>query len=128
MACCWIFIAWGGACRCDRCRRAAWPLADFVTAIWRSQVRFIGAGAMGVAAIWSLLRTLGRSWAGWRDGEGAQHRLDRRSRRTAIFPSTSSCADHRRNRAGCCPHLAFSRRMPAWAQCPRHRRIAIPIC
>ena len=35
------------------------PLADFVTTIWRSQLRFIGAGAMGVAATWSLLRTIG---------------------------------------------------------------------
>jgi putative OPT family oligopeptide transporter len=35
------------------------PLADFVTAIWRTQVRFIGAGAMAVAAIWSLARTMG---------------------------------------------------------------------
>src|SRR5258706_13926138 len=35
------------------------PLADFVTTIWRTQVRFIGAGAMPVAAIWSLVRTMG---------------------------------------------------------------------
>ncbi len=34
------------------------PLADFVTDTWRTQVRFIGAGAMGVAALWSLVRTL----------------------------------------------------------------------
>ena len=27
------------------------PLADFVTIVWRTQLRFIGAGAMGVAAI-----------------------------------------------------------------------------
>ena len=35
------------------------PLADFVTTIWRTQVRFIGAGAMAVAALWSLVRTMG---------------------------------------------------------------------
>jgi putative OPT family oligopeptide transporter len=35
------------------------PLGDFVITIWRSQVRFIGAGAMAVAAIWSLVRTIG---------------------------------------------------------------------
>ncbi|MDB5740771.1 MAG: oligopeptide transporter, family, partial [Alphaproteobacteria bacterium] len=35
------------------------PLADFVTTVWRTQLRFIGAGAMGVAATWSLLRTIG---------------------------------------------------------------------
>ena len=34
-------------------------LADFVTTVWRTQVRFIGAGAMSVAAIWSLIRTVG---------------------------------------------------------------------
>jgi putative OPT family oligopeptide transporter len=33
------------------------PLADFVIGIWRNEVRFIGAGAMAVAAIWSLART-----------------------------------------------------------------------
>jgi putative OPT family oligopeptide transporter len=35
------------------------PLADFVTIVWRTQLRYIGAGAMGVAATWSLLRTIG---------------------------------------------------------------------
>lgn len=35
------------------------PLADFVTDIWRNQLRFIGAGAMAVAALWSLLRMIG---------------------------------------------------------------------
>ena len=34
-------------------------LAAFVTGVWRTQVRFIGAGAMAVAAIWSLGRTIG---------------------------------------------------------------------
>jgi len=35
------------------------PLADFVTSVWRNEVRFIGAGAMTVAALWSLVRTMG---------------------------------------------------------------------
>ena len=34
-------------------------LASFVGGIWRNDVRFMGAGAMAVAAIWSLLRTMG---------------------------------------------------------------------
>jgi putative OPT family oligopeptide transporter len=34
-------------------------LGAFVTGIWRNDVRFIGAGAMAVAAVWSLLRTMG---------------------------------------------------------------------
>ena len=40
------------------------PLADFVMTVWRTQVRFIGAGAMAVAAIWSLMRTIGPILAG----------------------------------------------------------------
>jgi putative OPT family oligopeptide transporter len=34
-------------------------LGTFVNGIFRNQVRFIGAGAIGVAAIWTLLRILG---------------------------------------------------------------------
>lgn len=34
-------------------------LADIVTNVWRNEVRFIGAGAMTVAASWSLVRTMG---------------------------------------------------------------------
>lgn len=34
------------------------PLGDFVMNVWSNQVRYVGAGAMGVAAIWSLLRML----------------------------------------------------------------------
>ncbi len=30
--------------------------ADVAVTVWRSQVRFIGAGAMGVAAVWSLFK------------------------------------------------------------------------
>ncbi|HKQ10546.1 MAG TPA: oligopeptide transporter, OPT family, partial [Rhizomicrobium sp.] len=40
------------------------PLADSVMTVWRTQVRFIGAGAMAVAAIWSLGRTIGPILAG----------------------------------------------------------------
>jgi putative OPT family oligopeptide transporter len=55
-----IAIAWLGAIpilAAIQPQHAA--LADFVTGIWRNDVRFIGAGAMAVAAIWSLLRTMG---------------------------------------------------------------------
>ncbi len=34
-------------------------LADFVSTVFRQQVRFVGAGAIGVAAIWTLLRVIG---------------------------------------------------------------------
>jgi len=55
-----ILIAWAGAVPI---LTAMTPmhgdLASFVTGIWRNDVRFIGAGAMAVAAVWSLLRTMG---------------------------------------------------------------------
>ena len=55
-----ILIAWAGAVPLIT---AVTPmhgeLADFVGGVWRNQVRFMGAGAMAVAAIWSLLRTMG---------------------------------------------------------------------
>jgi putative OPT family oligopeptide transporter len=41
-------------------------LGAFVNGIFRNQVRFIGAGAIGVAAIWTLLRILGPIIAGIR--------------------------------------------------------------
>ncbi len=34
-------------------------LADFVTTTFREKVRFVGAGTIGVAAIWTLLRIIG---------------------------------------------------------------------
>ncbi|HWC62586.1 MAG TPA: oligopeptide transporter, OPT family [Rhizomicrobium sp.] len=42
-------------------------LADLVTTVWRTQVRFIGAGAMGVAALWSLGRMAGPIFGGLKD-------------------------------------------------------------
>ncbi|HEX4026955.1 MAG TPA: oligopeptide transporter, OPT family [Rhizomicrobium sp.] len=55
-----ILIAWAGAVPIIT---AVTPmhgdLASFVSGIWRNDVRFIGAGAMAVAAVWSLLRTMG---------------------------------------------------------------------
>ncbi len=42
-------------------------LADFVTNVWRTQVRFIGAGAMAVAALWSLGRMAGPIFGGLKD-------------------------------------------------------------
>ncbi|WP_088311053.1 OPT family oligopeptide transporter [Novosphingobium sp. B 225] len=34
-------------------------LADFVSTTFRSQVRFVGAGAIGLAAIWTLIKMIG---------------------------------------------------------------------
>jgi putative OPT family oligopeptide transporter len=38
---------------------AGMALADFVSATFRHKVRFVGAGTIGVAAIWTLLRIIG---------------------------------------------------------------------
>jgi putative OPT family oligopeptide transporter len=38
---------------------AGTELADFVGGVFRQKIRFIGAGAIGVAAIWTLLRVIG---------------------------------------------------------------------
>ncbi|MBB3623116.1 MULTISPECIES: OPT family oligopeptide transporter [unclassified Novosphingobium] len=38
---------------------AGTELADFVSSVFRAKIRFIGAGTIGVAAIWTLLRVIG---------------------------------------------------------------------
>jgi putative OPT family oligopeptide transporter len=80
-----ILIAWGGALPV---LTAMTPmhgdLASFVIGIWRNDVRFIGAGAMAVAAVWSLLRTMGPIVGGlkatMRTGGGATNLLDQTDR------------------------------------------------
>jgi putative OPT family oligopeptide transporter len=55
-----IAIAWLGAVPVlTALTPPSGELADFVTTVWRTQVRFIGAGAMTVAAVWSLARMMG---------------------------------------------------------------------
>ena len=52
-----LFIAWGVATPLlTALHPAAGTAADVATAVWSHQVRFIGAGAIGVAALWSLGR------------------------------------------------------------------------
>jgi putative OPT family oligopeptide transporter len=52
-----LFIAWGIATPVlTALHPAAGPAADVATMVWSHQVRFIGAGAIGVAALWSLGR------------------------------------------------------------------------
>lgn len=46
-------------------------LADFVGTVFRQKVRFVGAGAIGVAAIWTLLRVIGPILRGIRDALAA---------------------------------------------------------
>jgi len=55
-----ILIAWAGAVPIITAMTPMHgDLASFVGGIWRNDVRFMGAGAMAVAAVWSLLRTVG---------------------------------------------------------------------
>ena len=52
-----LFIAWGVATPVlTALHPAAGPAADVATTVWSHQVRFIGAGAIGIAALWSLGR------------------------------------------------------------------------
>ena len=39
-------------------------LADFVNTVFREKVRFVGAGAIGVAAVWTLLKVIGPIFKG----------------------------------------------------------------
>jgi putative OPT family oligopeptide transporter len=55
-----ILVAWAGAVPIITAMTPMHgDLASFVGGIWRNDVRFMGAGAMAVAAVWSLLRTVG---------------------------------------------------------------------
>ncbi|HLX26099.1 MAG TPA: oligopeptide transporter, OPT family, partial [Candidatus Cybelea sp.] len=52
-----LFIAWGVATPLlTALHPAAGAAVDVATAVWAHQVRFVGAGAIGVAALWSLGR------------------------------------------------------------------------
>ena len=50
-----LIIAWGVATPLLSAGLAG-PTAEVAQTVWRTQVRFIGAGTIGVAAIWSLIR------------------------------------------------------------------------
>ncbi|MBA3678103.1 MAG: oligopeptide transporter, OPT family [Sphingosinicella sp.] len=47
------------------------PAEDFALGVWATQVRFMGAGVIGVAAIWTLVRILGPIIAGIRSAIAA---------------------------------------------------------
>ena len=59
---------------------AGTELADFVSGVFRQQVRFVGAGAIGVAALWTLLRVIGPILSGIRGALAAN-----RARRAGGF-------------------------------------------
>jgi putative OPT family oligopeptide transporter len=80
-----ILIAWAGAVPIIAAMTPMHgDLASFVSGIWRTDVRFMGAGAMAVAAIWSLLRTMGPIVGGlkamMRTRGDARDRIDRTDR------------------------------------------------
>ena len=52
---------------------AAPDLAKFVGGVFKAKVRFIGAGTIGVAAIWTLLKIIGPIVAGLRAALAASH-------------------------------------------------------
>jgi putative OPT family oligopeptide transporter len=61
-------------------------LSDFVNGVFRNQVRFIGAGTIGVAAIWTLLRIMGPIISGIRSAFAAN--AERKSGRGEELPLT----------------------------------------
>jgi putative OPT family oligopeptide transporter len=65
---------------------AGMELADFVNGVFRNQVRFIGAGTIGVAAIWTLLRIMGPIIAGIRSALAANR--ERKAGRGEALPLT----------------------------------------
>lgn len=75
-----LLIAWAVATPWLSAGIAGDPATVALTA-WRTQVRFIGAGAIGVAAIWSLLKLVGPVYAGLvataKAGRGATDTADR---------------------------------------------------
>jgi putative OPT family oligopeptide transporter len=82
-----LFIAWGIATPVlTALHPAAGPAADVATMVWSHQVRFIGAGAIGVAALWSLGRLARPVAAGVASALAASRR--RRLRETQEEPRT----------------------------------------
>ncbi len=60
-----LVIAWGIATPLlTSLHPMAGAAADIATAVWSHQVRFVGAGAIGVAAIWTLGRLAKPVWGG----------------------------------------------------------------
>jgi putative OPT family oligopeptide transporter len=65
---------------------AGMELGDFVNTVFREKVRFIGAGTIGVAAIWTLLRILGPIISGIRGALAASR--ERKAGRGEELPIT----------------------------------------
>ena len=62
---CGFLIAWGVATPIlTALHPADGTAADVARAVWATKVRFIGAGAIGVAALWKLAELIGPIWRG----------------------------------------------------------------
>jgi putative OPT family oligopeptide transporter len=61
-------------------------LEHIATSVWRHDVRFIGAGAIGIAALWSLIKLVGPVVAGLRSAMAASR--IRRAGQSATLPRT----------------------------------------
>ncbi|MBV8491313.1 MAG: oligopeptide transporter, OPT family, partial [Candidatus Eremiobacteraeota bacterium] len=73
-----LVIAWGLATPIlTALHPAPGPAADVALAVWSRQVRFIGAGAIGVAAIWTLLKLARPVWTGVSGAIAASRRRSR---------------------------------------------------
>jgi len=73
-----ILIAWGGFVPFLTSGMTVpdSALAETASAVWRTQVRFIGAGAMGVAAIWTLIQLLRPSIQGLNEAIASARKPD----------------------------------------------------
>ena len=82
-----VALAWGVAVPVlTALHPAAGAAADVAQTVWSQQVRFIGAGAMGVAAIWTLFKLIGPVLAGLRSAMAASRARGRGE--GALLPRT----------------------------------------
>jgi len=80
-------IAWGGVVPWFTwLHPAAGPAADIAQAVWSGKVRFVGAGTIGVAAVWTLFTLVQPVGAGLRSAVAASR--VRRAGQAASLPRT----------------------------------------
>lgn len=71
-----LVITWGVATPIlTMMHPAAGPAVDVATTVWKTQVRFIGAGAIGAAAIWTLGKLALPIWRGLTSAMAASRRM-----------------------------------------------------
>ena len=71
-----LVIAWGVATPIlTALNPAPGPAADLALGIWAHKVRFIGAGTIGISAIWTLAKLTGPVWGGVTSALAASRRL-----------------------------------------------------